>query len=258
MSRTRCAFDATTTLSRVFRPQTLERANLAAFPLTRLLTPRLYSKTQSRTYSRSPASINGQGNENRPQRTSFQLKDGRWPRDKEIEIAFPLVHMKEQDGISEPVPARVILSQIDLRADSLILLSLPKPDGPHYPLCQVVDRKEQAQFERAKVKQVRKKAVQMKELELNWSIDPHDLGHRLKTATEFLKKGYKIEVRLVSKRHKRQASRDEANEVLRKVRELVNDVPGSKEARATEGQVGRSMKVYLEGPPGGAVQEATS
>lgn len=120
-----------------------------------------------------------------------------------------------------------------------------------YPVCRIIDIEVERKAEADRAKAERKKNVGSKELELNWAIDPHDLGHRLDKLREFLSKGMFIEVRLLRKslkKGKRQATLDEANEVLRRIRETMAEVPGSVDAKAAEGEILRMMKLSLKGP----------
>ncbi len=257
MTSARCMFNAAATFAGVFRPPGLEPRWFSS-PLSRLLAPRLVlpARPQSRTYIRG----NRQNGGDYWSRTSpMPSTVRRLPRDGQVEAQYRLIVVKRDGGLSEPMPPSRVIAGLDLRVDSLVTVAVPRPDGPLYAICQVMSRNELADEEREKAemeksklekaKLVRKQTVHTKELELNWGIDPHDLGHRLRTAASFLRKGYKVEIRLVAKKRKRKASMDEAAELLKKVRGLMEEVPGSKETRAVEGELLGSLKLFLEGPP---------
>ncbi len=195
-------------------------------------------------------------NDDRRSAPMYKLAEGRLPRDQEIKER--VVHLRLEDGqLSELVVPNTILAGLDLRVESLVMVA-PRNEGDQpYAICQIVDRKKHAEREREqeREKRSRKKAVKSKELEMSWSIDRHDLEYRLKIATAFLKKGHKVEIRLVAKKGKRVASRSEAAALLASIKGLINEVPGSRESRTGEGELLGTMKIYLDGPPGGLAAE---
>ena len=94
----------------------------------------------------------------------------------------------------------------------------------------------------------------VKTLEINWAIDAHDLGHRLKKLEEFLAKGNKIEVKLAAnrRRNRRQATPEEAQEVLGKIRGVLKDEEGLerngwKETQKMIGTLGSHATLFFEG-----------
>lgn len=96
--------------------------------------------------------------------------------------------------------------------------------------------------------QSKKKSHQVaKELELNWAIDGNDLAHRLNKLQEMLEKGMRVEILLAGKKRGRRATRDEAETVLRRIRERVAQVDGAKEWKAMEGRILQQATLFLEG-----------
>ncbi len=241
MRSTICLPSATSALRRAIAPRRLEHA-MSSFPFP----PRPSHPFQTRTYRFRP---DGPGR--RPAYNA--LEKGHLPRDEQIEHRY--VHIKDEDGISEPKLTDDVLNGLDRHVYSLVVLALPDLDnerGLRYPLCKVVDKGAERKAQYAKLKEEKKKATQNKELELNWAINPHDLEHRIRRLIALLQKGYKVEVLLLRKKgKKRQATVEEAEEVARRVRAALDEVPGAKEGKPADGKLGESLKLFLEGPPGG-------
>lgn len=118
---------------------------------------------------------------------------------------------------------------------------------PEIPVCKIINKAAEQKAVKAMKKKPANPSQTVKTLELNWAIDPHDLGHRLKRMQEFLEKGYRVDVVLIGKRKKRKATPEEAAETLRRIREGAEEVEGAKEWKAMEGKVGGLVTVYLEG-----------
>ncbi len=209
--------------------------------------------------------------------THVKYKLGRMPRDGEITHRH--VILRQEDGsLSDPQPTNAVLAGLNRRTQSLVVLALPPDErktdsaddgfesasaspeegpaqnrrnaAPRFPICKIVDRVAERKAEYDRAKEQRKKTSAGKELEINWAIDAHDLGHRLAKLQEFLERGLRVEVTMLRKsknRGKRQATRDEAVEVVRRVRETVAAVPGARETRNMEGELLRTAKLFLEG-----------
>lgn len=94
----------------------------------------------------------------------------------------------------------------------------------------------------------RRKNVDVKEVEMSWSISPHDLSHKIKRIQEFLGKGLTVEIALAKKRRGREATREEAQRVITMIREAIAQVDDVKESRKVEGTIGGFMKMYFTGP----------
>lgn len=116
--------------------------------------------------------------------------------------------------------------------------------GESTPVCKLMDA---AEFERHIQRIEPKKAssnrtLAPKELEVNWAIDEHDLSHRLNVMRSFLEQGRRVELKLAPKRRGRRASIEEAENLLKKIRNVVSEVDG-----ATEWQqiIGKPLEVML-------------
>lgn len=134
-----------------------------------------------------------------------------------------------------------------------------KSSRPEYPICRVVDKmaEHEAAVEKAKVE--RKKSVGSKEVEVNWAIAPNDMQTKLRQLKKFLSKGMRVQILMLSRpqKKKKKATEDQAREVLRAVKEAIDEVPGSKEYKGMEGAVGGQMRIFVEGPQGGVRVETT-
>ncbi len=179
-------------------------------------------------------------------------------RDYGIKSTFIHVRDDETGRLSEPQKTADILRKIDIRAKSLLVVAVPPPRGdgeendsrPRYPICRIVDRKAEV----AEQKEVRKLAVQdsikEKEIELNWAIAPNDLELRLKQLRNFLEKGYRVQISLLSrarKRSKRAATADEAKALLCTVHDTLGEIPGAQEVKKASGVVGKTITMVYQG-----------
>jgi translation initiation factor IF-3 len=126
-------------------------------------------------------------------------------------------------------------------------------DPDNLPTCRVISKIDlRAQHER-KLETMRRQekgrsasGPTPKSLELNWAIAPGDLKHRLESMKRFLREGRKVEVLLGPKKRGKKATQEEAEAVMKRVREAVEECKGSKEVKS-EGQVGGVITVVFEG-----------
>ncbi|CAK7265316.1 hypothetical protein SEPCBS119000_001450 [Sporothrix epigloea] len=177
----------------------------------------------------------------------------RMPRDRDI--AYSHVILQNPNGsLSDPRPTGAVMRGLHSITESLVMLAYPDTEGPRenpttrFPICTIVNRIAERKQEADLLAAARKKAVAKKELELSWGIESHDLGHRLKKLHEFLDKGLLVEMTLMRKKGKREATKPEANELLRRIRETIAAVPGAKETKAMEGELLRTVRLTLQGP----------
>jgi len=171
-------------------------------------------------------------------------------RDREILIAG------EDSKLTGPHNTSRVLQSLDLDTQSLRMVSRAPPnptgDQPQYAICRIVDKrleKEREKEQEKARKETARRLARIKELELNWAIASHDLGHKMKQMKGFLEKGYKVEVIFAKKRGSRMATRDEAEALVKAVRDVVAEVRGAKEWKAADGQPPKVMKLYLDAPP---------
>jgi translation initiation factor IF-3 len=120
------------------------------------------------------------------------------------------------------------------------------------PTCRVISKISLREQHQRKLDLARRQAKglsagpTMKNLELNWAIAGGDLKHRLGRLTEFLGDGRKVEVMLGPKKKGRKATEQEANGVLKAVRDAVGECKGASEVK-TEGEIGGVMTIVFEG-----------
>ncbi|CAK7273806.1 hypothetical protein SEPCBS57363_005837 [Sporothrix epigloea] len=177
----------------------------------------------------------------------------RMPRDRDITSSH--VILQNPDGsLSDPRPTGAVMRGIHSITESLVMLAYPNTEGPRdeptsrFPVCFIVNRIAERKQEADLIAAARKKTVAKKELELSWGIESHDLGHRLKKLHEFLEKGLLVEMTLMRKKGKREATKPEAKELLRRIRETIASVPGAKETKGMEGELLRTVRLTIQGP----------
>ena len=153
------------------------------------------------------------------------------------------------DGkLSEPRNTQDILETLDRNTQSLIVVVPGEPGVP--PICKIVDKKALREADKARGKTKKTPATTVKRLELNWAVDGHDLGHRLKKMTEFLSKGYKVEVVMAAKRRGRKATQEEAMGLVDRLKETVREVNGAREMKPLEGKLLGDATYFAEGKLG--------
>jgi translation initiation factor IF-3 len=175
-------------------------------------------------------------------------------------IEADVVNVVNADGtFHNGVPLDEALRSINKTTHHLVQLTPGKfdeagrPDPENLPTCRVISKIDlRAQHER-KLELMRRQekgrsgtGPTPKSLELNWAIAPGDLKHRLESIKRFLREGRKVEVMLGPKVKGKKATQEEAEAVMKRVREAVGECKGSKEVKS-EGQVGGVITVTFEG-----------
>ncbi|CAF3641331.1 hypothetical protein SNK03_010467 [Fusarium graminearum] len=185
------------------------------------------------------------------------IKSGRDRLPIDFEITDPKIMVLDNGVLDGPLFTRNVMSRIDTSTDSLRMATPyipadPKNNKPvQYALCKIVNKREE--YERQRELQQRRRvskqtSSKMKEIEMSWAIDENDLKIKTKQLIGFLSKGWKVEVIMGFKKkgQKRRTSEDTAEEAYVKVQNLVKEL-GTKEYKPREGEVGRTMRFYLEG-----------
>ncbi|KAF3770962.1 hypothetical protein M406DRAFT_222299, partial [Cryphonectria parasitica EP155] len=179
----------------------------------------------------------------------------RLPRDDEIR--HPFVFLKEvwDDGVerlSEPQQVKGLLATLDRKTQSLQVTYFPnyeEQDEIQWPIAKIVNKKEEHQRLQHEKEERKKKAAsnKEKELEINWSLTPHDLEHKVKNLQRFLAKGWKVQVLLLKKSGtKAQAKEKDAQILVDRILEAAAEVKGSKEWKGREGKLLGSLKLFLQ------------
>ncbi|TDZ19174.1 Translation initiation factor IF-3 [Colletotrichum sidae] len=259
MRVTQCLFNSRTALYRVFvspfeKVEALTRRSsiLSMSNNFRVPPPFMASTPDLSRYASLVARHKKRGNSQQN-----NTKKSGPPADGDIRDRMIMV-VGDDNKLTGPFQTRKVLASLDLAEESLRKVSPANrgagDDQPQYAVCKIINRRE----EDARVKALEKaakenarKASRMKELELNWAIAPHDMGHKLKQFKTFLEKGYKVEVLLAKKKGSRGATRDEADALIQSVRDVLQEVPGAKEWKAEDGVPLKVMKLYFS-PPGRA------
>lgn len=189
-----------------------------------------------------------------PARISLQLQQTRCysapraeqrrlPRDDQIQ-SWSVILVDEDGKLGEPRSKAAILADLDSAVDSLVVVAMGEPGEP--PLCKIQNRLAMREAEKARTKAARAPSVTTKTIELNWAIDKGDLAHRLVKLQRFLEKSHKVEVVLAAKRKGKQATPEEAEELMRSIRARVGEVVGAREWKPIEGKLLGQSTMYFE------------
>lgn len=215
-------------------------------------------------------------------RDQDKRKKGATPlRDREL-LDYPFIHLKDSETavLSQPLAPDDVLANMDFETETLICVYLPssanaganaaeaEPDDeeaaeapqtrskrPTIPICAIMSKEKYEEHVENERKEQRIRDLGTKELEISWSIDQHDLGHKVRRLREFLGKGYTVQVTFLKnkkKGKKRSADKDDDNsaaaEAVRAVEEAVAEIPGAKQCKKPEGSVGRTLTLTFDAP----------
>ncbi|EGD97668.1 translation initiation factor IF3 [Trichophyton tonsurans CBS 112818] len=168
------------------------------------------------------------------------------PKDEEIRSAIVRV-VQENGQLGEPMSLKSALASFDRSRNFLVQVRAGSEDQA--PVCKVVAKSEYIASAKAKGKGKESKpkstAVQIKQIELNWAIDPHDLQHRLDQLETFLSKGKRVSLILTKKKRKRRATPDEAQRVLAAIENKLFEI-GVTEAKPRRGKIMEHMEYVLD------------
>ncbi|KAJ4313537.1 hypothetical protein N0V84_009355 [Fusarium piperis] len=183
------------------------------------------------------------------------VKSGRDRLPQDHEITDPKIMVFDNGNFDGPLLTRHVMSRIDasesLRMIQPYVPADPKEDKPvQYAVCKVVNKKDE--YERLREKRERARVskqttAKSKELELSWGIGEHDLSTKLRQLGQFLGKGMKVEVILgYKKKSQKRVDEAAAADVLVKLKRGIEEV-GAREYKAQSGDVGRTLRLYVEG-----------
>ncbi|KAI9149587.1 translation initiation factor IF-3 [Paramyrothecium foliicola] len=268
MKGTQCLFNSRHALYRVFVSSS-ERTRIqlvarqpsplphvpAAYPLG------LSSARAFVTGRRPPRKPRQSGVDDGEERTRYTTAEkiqqsGRSRPPQDHEITDPKIMVIDNGETEGPLSTRLVMSKLE-PGESLRMIQPYKPatnESPvEFAVCKIVNKRDEyvrqqelKERKRADHQAGRTASKKLKEVDLTWIIGPNDLGTKLRQMSQFLQKGMKVEVVIARKKRTREASADEAANVLRKVREEI-ETQGFREAKPAEGEVGASMRLYLEG-----------
>lgn len=123
----------------------------------------------------------------------------------------------------------------------------PVTQQEQFALCEIVNKFEA--FLKEQERKQRKKAnakPKTKEMELTWSISEHDLQTKLRQLGGFLAKGMKVHLVLGRKRGGQKVDDETMRALLKRIQREIQTLD-AREAKAPEGEVGRTMRLHLEG-----------
>ncbi|PYI08635.1 translation initiation factor IF3 [Aspergillus sclerotiicarbonarius CBS 121057] len=147
--------------------------------------------------------------------------------------------VNETNSLDPPASLREILRSIN-RADDCLQQVSAGENG--VPICKIVNKFELREQAKEKAKAPRDG---LKQLELNWAIDSHDLSHRMKQLTTFLEKGRKVEVVLTKKKRKRSPTVEEVKTLMDRVMDTVREAKAVP-VKPMEGEPGRHVVLVVK------------
>ncbi|KAJ5130717.1 uncharacterized protein N7515_006756 [Penicillium bovifimosum] len=159
-------------------------------------------------------------------------------------IRGPFIQVVNDEGNLDP-PTRLedVLESFD--HETFFLLQVQEGTRDEPPVCKILNKKEYRAHEKAKAKSARATKVIVKQMELNWAIDAHDLSHRLKQLSTFLDKGRRVEILLTTKKRKRNPTVDEIKQVIQSVLDTIREAGGT-QTKAMEGEPGKQLKITAQ------------
>jgi translation initiation factor IF-3 len=184
-----------------------------------------------------------------PQLSAADMKLATFTLNEAIEARF--VQVKRPDGsLSEPVPTLDVLR--NLQPGQVLREHSPQGQNPDTAVCEITTRQAlldvvQRKADMAEELQKQMKRSKPKMLELNWAIGPNDLELKLKKMAEFLQKGKKVEILLAARKHQRKATEEEAEAVLDKLRDKIQEC-GAKEILPLEGKILGQVMMTVQKP----------
>ena len=174
---------------------------------------------------------------------------------KDEAIESNAVRVVQDDG-KLGVPQRLdrLLHQIDRSDKGKVIIQLSKPN-PQTEMCtvKICDREplEKAEYNKQKAlkqKQKMQKDQSPKQIELNWAISENDLLHKMTQLEAFIGKGRKVEIIIAAKRRQRKASEEEANNLLKTLRDKFTELD-AKEVSPMEGAVLKQAVLMVRKKP---------
>ncbi len=178
------------------------------------------------------------------------------PRDEEIS-ARDVVTRLPNGRLSEVTRLETILDRrmMDEKGKYKQYVQVVAPADPAqnrpFPIVAYFGKKELKEKELAAKKKEKETGAKEKSLEFSWSIDDHDLKHRMDKLKGFLQKGKKVEVLFGSRGWrvmKREISDDEAQSLLAKIREAALQVEGTQVMQVFKGTLLREGTMTFQGP----------
>lgn len=162
----------------------------------------------------------------------------------------------QKSALDGPIPLRQALqkrkSDEKGRAIEYLKMVRDRDEKMQYPICRYFDKVAERQREKERRKAQKGTKIQHKALELNWTVGPNDLSHRMAKMHEFLQRGARVEVTIGSARKrgwmdKRTDDEQAASNLVNDVRAAAMAVPGTRERGQLQGALGQTVKLNFEG-----------
>lgn len=228
MKYMRNLFSTTPTLRHLFLPSSSQTSRISSLSLNRI---------QSQTSPRLPE---------QPRRyASYQsAKPAEQNQfiDERIRAKFVQI-VNEENKLGPPEHIFDVLRSIERPTYFLQQVSPSIDSQP--PICKIVNRVTVREHEKARAKAAHAAKASLKQVELNWAIDAHDLSHRLKQLKSFLLKGRKVEIFMKRKKGKRAPTVEEIKHLLDSVEEAVKSV-GAAQVKPSFGEPGKQVIWVVE------------
>lgn len=175
-------------------------------------------------------------------------KPQRFSRPTNDEIDARLIQLVDTAGNIE-APILKTYAMRSFQKSTHVLVELD-PGGPgRHTVCKIMPLKELRDQERLKERTVRQAKhaakTSTKQIEMNWSIDSHDLAHRLKKLSSFIEKGRIVEIVLTRKKGKRIATPPEIQQLLDQINVAVEGA-NARQSKAVEGEPGKTLTMTIE------------
>ncbi|EER42856.1 translation initiation factor IF3 [Histoplasma capsulatum var. duboisii H88] len=185
------------------------------------------------------------------QRTYGPQKDAKDGKDhngliKDEAIPARRVQIVNEDGsLGDPIPLGAALHTFDRYVNVLLQVAPETAERP--AICKITSKGQLQQKLQAKSKAPKDPSHSLKQVELNWGIDGHDLTHRMKMVESYFEKGKKVEFILLQKdkRKKKLPAPEKARELVKTIKEQIAEM-GAVETKKMEGTLLGRLTIYAE------------
>ncbi|ORZ11968.1 translation initiation factor IF-3, C-terminal domain-domain-containing protein [Absidia repens] len=146
-------------------------------------------------------------------------KSGRSRRDEEITSRW--ITFVDEQGQMHPERKRLdsVLQSFD--RSLYFLVEVDPTSRP--PVCRLLEKKHLFDKHKANKKKKTVSSDQVtKEIVFGWNVSPHDMGHKLGKAVQFLDKGNKVKVDVVYKRGQKRVDKETQQEVIAQVKQQLD------------------------------------
>lgn len=144
-------------------------------------------------------------------------KSGRARRDEEITSRW-ITFVDDSGQVHQRQRLDSVLQEFD--RSLYFLVEVDPMSRP--PVCRLFEKKQLFDKQKASKKKKTTTSDQVtKEIVFGWNVSPHDMGHKLGKAMQFLDKGNKVKVDIVYKRGQIRVDKDTQQSVIQQVKALL-------------------------------------